>query len=82
MAEHYKEAPWWWYIGILFISFILGLVVVIKENIALPAWAYIVALLLGIVIAPLVSILIYIPSPRMADLVNIIIEHYTLRSLR
>ncbi|EHK19417.1 uncharacterized protein TRIVIDRAFT_58191 [Trichoderma virens Gv29-8] len=57
MAEHYKEAPWWWYIAVLVFSFILGLVVVIKENITLPAWAYVVALLLGIFIAPLSTIL-------------------------
>lgn len=39
----------------LVISFIVGLVVVIKENITLPAWAYIVSLLLGMFIAPLVG---------------------------
>lgn len=50
-----KETPWWWYILVLVISFIIGLVVVIKENITLPVWAYIVSLLLGIFIAPLVS---------------------------
>lgn len=56
MAEHYKETPWLWYIAVLVFSFVLGLVVVIKENITLPAWAYIVSLLLGIFIAPFVSI--------------------------
>ncbi len=55
MAEHYKEAPWWWYVSVLVVSFILGLVVVLKENITLPAWAYVVALILGIIIAPFVS---------------------------
>lgn len=55
MAEKYKETPWWWYIVVLVFSFVLGLVVVIKENITLPAWAYIVSLLLGIFIAPFVS---------------------------
>ncbi|CAD6449000.1 626c1573-1fe1-4a30-923a-3e4d05aaa8f5 [Sclerotinia trifoliorum] len=57
MAKHYKEAPWWWYIGILILSFVLGLVVVIKENITLPVWAYVVALLLGCFIAPLSNLL-------------------------
>ncbi|KAM5377925.1 hypothetical protein ACJZ2D_004829 [Fusarium nematophilum] len=57
MAKHYKEAPWWWYITILVGSFILGLVVVIKENITLPPWAYIVSLLLGMFIAPLSTLL-------------------------
>ena len=56
MAKHYKETPWWWYVSVLVFAFVLGLVVVIKENITLPAWAYVVSLLLGIFIAPLVSI--------------------------
>ncbi|KAM0513711.1 hypothetical protein ACHAPE_007537 [Trichoderma viride] len=57
MAANYKETPWWWYIVVLVFSFVLGLVVVIKENITLPAWAYIVSLLLGIFIAPFSTIL-------------------------
>ncbi|GLI82270.1 hypothetical protein PoHVEF18_010700 [Penicillium ochrochloron] len=57
MTKHYKEAPWWWYAVILFVSFILGLIVVLKENITLPAWAYVVALLVGIIIAPFSTIL-------------------------
>jgi glucan phosphoethanolaminetransferase (alkaline phosphatase superfamily) len=55
MAENYKETPWWWYISVLVFSFVLGLVVVIKENITLPAWAYVVSIILGIVVAPFVS---------------------------
>jgi hypothetical protein len=55
MAKHYKEAPWWWYITVLVLSFILGLIVVTTQNITLPVWAYIASLLLGIFIAPLVS---------------------------
>ncbi|RAL62105.1 hypothetical protein DID88_002591 [Monilinia fructigena] len=54
MAKTYKEAPWWWYISILVGSFILGLIVVLKENITLPVWAYIVSLLLD-VLSPLVG---------------------------
>jgi OPT oligopeptide transporter protein. len=57
MAKHYKDTPWWCFAGIIIISFVLGLVVVIKENITLPVWAYIVALALGIFISPFVSIL-------------------------
>ena len=56
MVKNYKESPWWWYVIVLVLSFVLGLVVVIKENITLPAWAYVVALLLGMFIAPLVSV--------------------------
>lgn len=59
MAAHYKETPWWWYAAVLVVSFILGLVVVTKENITLPVWAYIVSLLLGIFIAPFVSMPTY-----------------------
>lgn len=62
MAKHYKETPWWWYVAVLVISFVIGLVVVLKENITLPAWAYIVSLLLGIFIAPLVSLCLKFPK--------------------
>lgn len=55
MADHYKEAPAWWYGAVLLISFIFGLVVVLKENITLPVWAYIVSLLLGMAFGPFVS---------------------------
>lgn len=55
MAKHYKEAPWWWYVAVLVISFILGLIVVLKEDIGLPAWAYVVSLVVGIIISPFVS---------------------------
>ncbi|EUC39534.1 hypothetical protein COCMIDRAFT_111306 [Bipolaris oryzae ATCC 44560] len=57
MAKHYREAPWWWYTIVLVVSFVLGLIVVIKENVTLPVWAYIVALLLGTFIAPFSTIL-------------------------
>ncbi|KAH7028129.1 OPT oligopeptide transporter [Microdochium trichocladiopsis] len=57
MSKNYKEAPWWWYALTMLISFVLGLVVVLKEDITLPAWAYVVSLLLGILIAPLSTIL-------------------------
>jgi cytochrome bd-type quinol oxidase subunit 2 len=55
MAKHYKEAPWWWYATVLVVSFILGLIVALKENITLPVWAYIVSLVVGIIVAPFVS---------------------------
>ncbi|KAJ3339441.1 hypothetical protein HDU93_008256 [Gonapodya sp. JEL0774] len=57
MAQHYEEAPSWWYYATLVVSFVLGLVVVLRENITLPAWAYIASLVLGIVIAPLSTLL-------------------------
>jgi hypothetical protein len=55
MAKNYKETPWWWYALVLLFSFVLGIVVVVKENITLPVWAYIVSLILGVIIAPFVS---------------------------
>lgn len=57
MHKHYKEARWWWYGIVLIVSFVLGLIVVTKENVTLPVWAYIVALVLGTVIAPFSTML-------------------------
>lgn len=54
MAKNYKEAPWWWYIGILVIGFVLGLIVVLKEDVTLTAGQYIIALLVGVIITPMV----------------------------
>ena len=56
MAKYYKESPWWWFAFVIAVSFFLGLIVVLREDVTLPAWAYIVSLLLGTVIAPFVSI--------------------------
>lgn len=55
MTKHYTEVPWWWYGLILVGSFVLGIIVVTKENVTLPVWAYVVALIVGIIIAPFVS---------------------------
>ncbi|PWN48109.1 OPT superfamily oligopeptide transporter [Violaceomyces palustris] len=55
--QKYSEAPWWWYVFLMGISFILGLIVVIKENTTLPVWGYIMALMVGSVIAPFSTIL-------------------------
>lgn len=60
MAEHYKEAPSSWYGGVILFSFVLGLVVVLKENVTLPVWAYIISLILGIIIGPFVSMMLII----------------------
>jgi len=46
MAE-YPEAPWYWYLALLVLSFIAGLIVVLKGGTTLPVWGYIVALLTG-----------------------------------
>lgn len=55
MAKNYKETPSWWYASLLLFSFVLGIIVITKENITLSAWAYVVALVLGTVISPFVS---------------------------
>jgi hypothetical protein len=41
---------------VLVFSFVLGLIVVTTQNVTLPAWAYIVSLLLGMFIAPFVRL--------------------------
>jgi hypothetical protein len=62
MAKHYNEVPAWWYIALLVFSFILGLVAVLKENITLPVWAYIVSLILGVAIGPFVRCTLVKPA--------------------
>ncbi|CAN9113053.1 unnamed protein product [Alternaria alternata] len=57
MAKHYKDAPQWWYLVVLLVSFVLGLVVVIKENVTLPIWAYVIALAMGTIISPFSTLL-------------------------
>ena len=64
MVKHYEDTPWWWYVLVLVGSFVLGLIVVLKENITLPAWAYVVSLLLGVIFAHSVGILAH-PSDRL-----------------
>lgn len=63
MVKHYKETPWYWYGFVLVFSFILGIIVVTKENVTLPVWAYIVSLIVGIIIAPFVSIYPHTTTP-------------------
>ncbi|KAI6608971.1 hypothetical protein MCOR14_012086 [Pyricularia oryzae] len=57
MKANYKEAPWWWFAIVLFVSFSLGLIVVTTQNITLPWWAFMISLLLGCIIAPLSTML-------------------------
>ncbi|KAM3562964.1 hypothetical protein MY1884_001509 [Beauveria asiatica] len=58
MAKHYKETPWWWYASILLASFVLGIAVIVSQDLTLPVWAYIVSLIFGIIIAPF-SVLLF-----------------------
>jgi hypothetical protein len=55
MSKNYKEVPWWWYVFVLVLSFFLGMIVVVKENITLTAGSYVSAIILGCIIAPFVS---------------------------
>ncbi|KAJ5882245.1 Oligopeptide transporter OPT superfamily [Penicillium soppii] len=57
MATHYQETPWWWYVFILVGSFVLGVVVIVKEKLTLPIWAYVVALICGCIVTPFTTIL-------------------------
>ncbi|KAL2860960.1 OPT family oligopeptide transporter [Aspergillus lucknowensis] len=53
----YKEVPMWWYLALFVLAFFAGLIVTIKGQTTLPAWGYIVSLLLGAFIAPFSCIL-------------------------
>ncbi|EMD38929.1 hypothetical protein CERSUDRAFT_112637 [Gelatoporia subvermispora B] len=57
MIERYEEVPWYWYAFLLVISFIAGLIVVLKGQTTLPVWSYIIALILGAFIAPFSTML-------------------------
>ncbi|KAG8412708.1 hypothetical protein J3458_013149 [Metarhizium acridum] len=53
----YKEVPMWWYVALFVLCFVAGLVVNIKGETTLPAWGYIVSLLVGAFIAPFSCVL-------------------------
>ncbi|KAK4631100.1 Oligopeptide transporter 4 [Fulvia fulva] len=53
----YKEVPMWWYLATFVLCFFAGLIVNLKGDTTLSAWAYIVSLLLGAFIAPFSCIL-------------------------
>ncbi|KAF9460047.1 oligopeptide transporter [Collybia nuda] len=55
--KKYKEAPMWWYIILLVLSFVAGLIVVLKGQTTLPWWSYIIALILGAFITPFSTLL-------------------------
>ncbi|KAF9492268.1 oligopeptide transporter [Pleurotus eryngii] len=50
--QKYKEAPWWWFVILLGVSFVSGLAVVIRGQTTVAWWSYIIALILGSVVAP------------------------------
>ncbi|KAL5340174.1 OPT oligopeptide transporter protein-domain-containing protein [Aspergillus crustosus] len=53
----YKEVPMWWYLALFVLAFFAGLIVTIKGETTLPAWGYIISLILGAFIAPFSCIL-------------------------
>ncbi|SAM83180.1 related to peptide transporter Mtd1 [Ustilago bromivora] len=55
--QRYKEAPSWWYLLLLLLSFVFGLVVVLAQDTTLPWYGYMASLLLGTVVAPFSGIL-------------------------
>ncbi|OSX63951.1 hypothetical protein POSPLADRAFT_1138543 [Postia placenta MAD-698-R-SB12] len=57
MNRDYKEVPWYWYLGLLLLAFVSGLIVVLKGQTTLPWWSYITALLLGAFVTPFSTLL-------------------------
>ncbi|SJX62699.1 related to peptide transporter Mtd1 [Sporisorium reilianum f. sp. reilianum] len=55
--QKYNEAPHWWYLMLLAVSFVFGLVVVLTQHTTLPWYAYIISLLLGTIVAPFSGVL-------------------------
>lgn len=53
----YKEAPHWWYLLLLAISFVFGLVVVLTQQTTLTWYSYVVSLALGTIVAPFSGVL-------------------------
>ncbi|KAL4789766.1 OPT superfamily oligopeptide transporter [Aspergillus venezuelensis] len=53
----YKEVPMWWYYASFVLAFSAGLIVTIKGQTTLPAWGYIISLILGAFIAPFPCVL-------------------------
>lgn len=52
MEQNYKDVPMWWYGIVLLIGFFLGLGAIYVGNTTLDPWAYVVAILLGCIVAP------------------------------
>lgn len=52
--QKYKEVPRWWYLFLFFLGILAGIIVVTKDDTTtLLVWGFLVALLLGCVIAPI-----------------------------
>lgn len=52
MEQNYKDVPMWWYGAVLLTGFFLGLGAIYVGDTTLDPWAYVIAILLGCVVAP------------------------------
>lgn len=78
-----KEVPYWWYMIVLVVSFVFGLVVVVTQDVTLPWWGYIISLIVGSIIAPFVSLsLVNVHLPIPSNSIIVIIELHSLCTLR
>jgi hypothetical protein len=71
MLVRHKEVPYWWYILILIVAFVFGIIVTTTQNITMPVWSYIIALLTGAFVAPFVSSL----QSQIGQLTLILVNH-------
>ncbi|KAF8635447.1 hypothetical protein AX15_000427 [Amanita polypyramis BW_CC] len=55
--KKYQEAPMWWYVILLVLAFVAGLIVALRGQTTLPWWSYIIALILGAFITPFSTLL-------------------------
>ena len=55
MLAKYREVPYWWYLSVLVLAFVLGIVVTTTQDITMPAWSYVIALFIGAFVAPFVG---------------------------
>jgi hypothetical protein len=47
LMSPYKDVPLWWYLTLFLICFITNMVLIFKEQLYLPWWTFIVALVIG-----------------------------------
>ncbi len=49
LMSKYREAPDWWYLALFVVAFCFGLATILGFSSQLPAWAYIISIMLGLV---------------------------------
>jgi len=57
LMRRYREAPEWWFLAIFVVSFVLGLIASIVYPTHLTWWAYIIAIVIGVVLIVPVGII-------------------------